>query len=277
MAALVLALLLAAGAARAQSINIDLGAGGAPGATSRLIQLTALITGLSLAPSLLVMVTAFTRIIIVLSLLRGAIGLQGAPPNSVLIGLALFLTFHVMQPTFDAAWTTGLLPMTEGKLEDLEGLQRASEPFRRFMLANVRADDLRLFIDLAHLPPDQAADAAPWRALVPGFLVGALVAPLVFYGGFGLALIGVLLWGVSQGVHDAVMNAALSNFVPEAIRARAFGLFSAIYGIAWFAGSALLGVLYDHALPALVAVSAAAPLVALIPLGFALRQKRAAP
>ena len=119
-------------------------------------------------------------------------------------------------------------------------------------------------------------DARGTIVLVPGFLVGALVAPLVFYGGFGLALVGVLLWGVSQGVHDAVMNAALSNFVPEAIRARAFGLFSAIYGIAWFAGSALLGVLYDHALPALVAVSAAAPLVALIPLGFALRQKRAA-
>jgi hypothetical protein len=110
--------------------------------------------------------------------------------------------------------------------------------------------------------------------LVPGVIVGALVAPLAFYGGFGLALAGVLLWGVAQGVHDAVMNAALSNFVPEAIRARAFGLFSAIYGIAWFAGSALLGVLYDHALPALVAVSVLAPLVALIPLTMALRANR---
>ena len=86
------------GAARAQSVAIDLGAAGAAGATSRIVQLTALITVLSLAPSLLVMMTAFTRIVIVLSLLRGALGTQGAPPNTVLIGLALFLTFFVMQP-----------------------------------------------------------------------------------------------------------------------------------------------------------------------------------
>ena len=85
-----------------------------PGATSRLVQLTALITVLSLAPSLLVMVTAFTRIVVVLSLLRSALGTQGAPPNTVLIGLALFLTLFVMQPVLDQAWTTGLLPMTRG-------------------------------------------------------------------------------------------------------------------------------------------------------------------
>ncbi len=89
-------------AAQAQSLNLDLGAAGSAGATSRLVQLTALITVLSLAPSLLVMVTAFTRIVIVLSLLRSALGTQGAPPTTVLIGLALFLTFFVMQPVLDA-------------------------------------------------------------------------------------------------------------------------------------------------------------------------------
>ena len=119
-------------------------------------------------------------------------------------------------------------------------------------------------------------DARGTIILVPGFILGALVAPLAFYGGFGLALAGVLLWGISQGVHDAVMNAAIAKFVPESIRARAFGLFSAIYGIAWFAGSALLGLLYDHALPALVAVSVLAPLVALVPLAMALKEKSAA-
>jgi MFS family permease len=112
--------------------------------------------------------------------------------------------------------------------------------------------------------------------LVPGFILGALVAPLVFYGGAVLGFAGILLWGIAQGVHDAVMNAALSRFVPEAIRARAFGLFSALYGLAWFAGSALMGVLYDHALPALVAVSMAAPLLALIPLTLVLKENRAA-
>src|SRR4051812_49798976 len=91
-------LLLLPLAARAQSVNIDLGAVGEAGATSRLVQLTALVTVLSLAPSLLVMVTAFTRIVIVLSLLRSALSTQGAPPNMVLIGLALFLSYFVMQP-----------------------------------------------------------------------------------------------------------------------------------------------------------------------------------
>jgi len=103
-----LAILAFAGPALAQSVSIDLGAGSGLGATVRLVQLTALITLLSLAPSLLVMVTAFARIIIVLSLLRSALGTQGTPPNSVLIGLALFLTFFVMPPVLDQAWVQGL-------------------------------------------------------------------------------------------------------------------------------------------------------------------------
>jgi flagellar biosynthetic protein FliP len=170
---LVILLLLLPGSAYAQSISLDLGAAG-PGVTSRIVQLTALITVLSLAPSLLVMMTAFARIVIVLSLLRSAIGTQGAPPNMVLIGLALFLTFFVMQPVLDQSWTTGLLPMTEGKVSDLDGLRLAAEPFRKFMAASVRPDDLRLFIDLAKLPDPASADAAPWRALVPAFTVGEL-------------------------------------------------------------------------------------------------------
>jgi predicted MFS family arabinose efflux permease len=101
--------------------------------------------------------------------------------------------------------------------------------------------------------------------LVPGLVIGSAVAPLAFYGGFRLALAGVLLWGIAQGVHDAVMNAAIATFVPEHKRARAYGLFSALYGIAWFIGSAALGLLYDRSLGALVALSAAAPLLALIP------------
>lgn len=171
-AALLLVLLLSL-PAHAQSVSIDLGAGGQAGATGRLVQLTALITALSLAPSLLVMVTAFTRIVIVLSLLRGALGAQGTPPNMVLIGLALFLTFAVMQPVMDQAWTSGLLPLTQGRVPEMEGLRLTAEPFRRFMAANLRGADLRLFLDLAHL--DAASpDQAPWRALIPAFMVGEL-------------------------------------------------------------------------------------------------------
>lgn len=166
-------LLLVPGLAAAQSINFDLGNGGGS-ATARLIQLTALITLLSLAPSLLVMVTGFTRIVIVLSLLRGAIGAQGTPPNVVLIGLAMFLTYFVMQPVLDQAWTSGLLPMTEGRIGELEGMQIAAEPFRKFMADNVKPDDLQLFLDLAHLPAPAEIGTTPWRALIPGFLVGEL-------------------------------------------------------------------------------------------------------
>jgi flagellar biosynthetic protein FliP len=171
---LLLVLLLAPAAAHAQSVNIDLGAGGQAGATSRIIQLTALITVLSLAPSLLVMVTAFTRIIIVLSLLRSALATQSTPPNTVLIGLALFLTFFVMQPTLNDAWTAGLAPMVAGKVGDIEGIRLAIEPFHRFMVANLHPSDLRFFLDLAHLPAVATPDQVPWRALVPAFLVGEM-------------------------------------------------------------------------------------------------------
>jgi flagellar biosynthesis protein FliP len=173
LAGLVAAFLLLAASAHAQSVSLDLGAGGS-GATARLVQLTVLIGVLSLAPSLLVMGTAFTRIIIVLSLLRGAIGTQGAPPNTVLIGLALFLTYFVMQPVLDQAWTAGLLPMTQGSVSEIEGLRLAAEPFHHFMTANLRADDLRLFLDLAHLPDPATPADTPWRALLPAFVIGEL-------------------------------------------------------------------------------------------------------
>jgi flagellar biosynthetic protein FliP len=174
LALLLAAILFAAGPAHAQSVSIDLGAPGVAGATTRMIQLTALIAVLSLAPSLLVMATAFTRIVIVLSLLRSALAAQGTPPNSVLIGLALFLTFFVMQPVLDQAWQSGLLPMSQGRLDELEGLRLAAEPFRKFMAANLRGADLQLFLDLGNLPDPPSPDQAPWRALMPAFMVGEL-------------------------------------------------------------------------------------------------------
>ena len=139
--------------AAAQSVSIDLGAAGQPGATSRLVQLTALVGLLSLAPSLLVMATAFTRIVIVLSLLRSAIGAQGVPPNPALVGLALFLTLFVMQPVMEQSWIDGLQPLMEGRIGELDGLAATAEPFRRFMAAQVAEADLSLFLDLAKLPP----------------------------------------------------------------------------------------------------------------------------
>lgn len=173
---LALLLLLAPGEAAAQSVSIDLGAAGQAGATSRLVQLTALIGMLALAPSLLVMATAFARIVIVLALLRTAIGAQGVPPNPVVIGLALFLTLFVMQPVLEESWRAGLQPLSEGRIAELDGLAAATEPFRRFMAAQVRDADLALFLDLGgHRPaPGAGPEQAPWRALLPAFLVGEM-------------------------------------------------------------------------------------------------------
>lgn len=157
-----------------QSFSFDLGQGGQAGTTSRFIQLAMAMGVLSLAPSLLVIMTAFTRIVIVLSLLRSGIGAQGTPPNTVIIGLSLFLTFFVMQPTLEQAWSNGLLPMTRGEVTDLNGLRITAEPFHRFMIMNARPADMTTFLDLAKIPPPAEVKDMPWRALIPAFMVGEL-------------------------------------------------------------------------------------------------------
>ena len=170
----VLLLILLPVIGHAQSVNIDLGAAGQAGATARIVQLTALVTVLSLAPSLLVMMTAFTRIVIVLSLLRNALSTQSTPPNTVLVGLALFLSFFVMQPVLEQSWNNGIQPMTEGRINETEGLQLATEPFHQFMAQNLREEDLRFFMDLAHQEPVKDPNDVPWRIIVPSFLIGEL-------------------------------------------------------------------------------------------------------
>src|SRR5262249_21401163 len=114
-------------------------------AAGRIIQLVLLITVLSVAPGILIMVTCFTRFVIALSFLRAGIGLQTTPANLILISLALFMTLYVMAPTFDRAWQDGVAPLMENKITEVEAYDRISTPFRSFMLANVRDKDLKLF------------------------------------------------------------------------------------------------------------------------------------
>jgi hypothetical protein len=114
-------------------------------------------------------------------------------------------------------------------------------------------------------------DARGLEVLAPGLLLTAATAPLLFLGRFDLAVAGALVWGLALGVHDAIMNAAIAVMVPAHLRARAYGAFTALYGVAWFAGSIAMGALYDRSIPALVALSAAAQLAALAPLALALR------
>jgi predicted MFS family arabinose efflux permease len=119
-------------------------------------------------------------------------------------------------------------------------------------------------------------DHAGLKVLVPVTIAGAFFAPLVFMGGYGLAVFGVMLWGVASGVHDSVMAAAVADMIPAARRAGAYGVFTTIFGVAWFAGSALQGELYDHSIVALVIVAVAAQLLAVAPLLVAVRGTREA-
>ena len=161
------------GAASAQDISINLGQGGA-GLTERVLQLIALLTVLSLAPSILVMVTSFTRIVVVLSLLRTALGTATAPPNSVLISLALFLTGFVMAPAFERAYDTGVRPLITNQISTEQAFGRAAEPFQTFMLKNVREKDLQLFMDLSRDPRPARPEDVSLRVLVPAFMISEL-------------------------------------------------------------------------------------------------------
>jgi flagellar biosynthetic protein FliP len=165
-------LLVTARSAFAQDISINFGQGA--GLTERVIQLIALITVLSLAPSILVMVTSFTRIVVVLSLLRTALGTATAPPNAVIMSLALFLTAFVMGPTFQRAYDIGIRPLMNNEINAEQAFDRSSEPFRGFMLKNVREKDLRLFMDLAKEAPPPSPEDMSLRILVPAFMISEL-------------------------------------------------------------------------------------------------------
>ena len=172
LAALAALLLGSAAPALAQSVSIDLGDG--PTSTGRIVQLFVLLGILSLAPSILVMVTSFTRIVVVLSFLRSAIGLQQTPPNAVLISLALFLSAFIMAPTFETAYRDGLAPLIEGRITDLEAFTRIAKPLHDFMLAHARAQDLKLFADLGGLPEPTREAEISLRVLIPAFMIGEL-------------------------------------------------------------------------------------------------------
>ena len=163
---------LSSGLALAQDVSITLGQGST--LTERAVQLVGLLTVLSLAPSIVVMMTSFTRIVVVLSLLRSAIGLQTAPPNAVMISLALFLTAFIMAPTFQEAYTNGIEPVVNNQIELTEGFTRTMQPMRAFMLAHARDVDLRLFVDLAGLPQPESQDDLETRIIIPAFMISEL-------------------------------------------------------------------------------------------------------
>ncbi len=174
LAALVLLVALPV-AAHAQSVNINLGGDSGGGSTAaRVIQLILLMTVLSLAPGILLMVTSFTRIAVVLSMLRQAIGTNTTPPNMVILSLSMFLTFFVMTPTFERSWNDGINPLINEQITEGEALERAAKPFHDFMMNNVSEKDLSLFVDMAKVPQGTEPEALPYQALIPAFMISEL-------------------------------------------------------------------------------------------------------
>lgn len=158
--------------AHAQSISLNAGDGGGS-TTARIIQMIVLITVISLAPSILMMVTSFMRIIIVLSFVRTAIGTQNTPPNQVMVALAMFLTFFIMTPVFQKSYDDGIKPWINESISEEEGIKRAALPFHDFMMHHVREKDLRLFMDIQNTKVEKAEDT-PYQILIPAFMISEL-------------------------------------------------------------------------------------------------------
>ncbi len=165
---------LAASPAGAQDISVNFGNGPNSGLTERVIQMIALLTVLSLAPSILVMMTSFTRIVVVLSLLRTALGTATAPPNAVIVSLALFLTAFVMGPALQTAYDTGIKPLVANEITAEVAFERGIIPLRAFMQKNVREKDLKLFVDMSRSDIPNSPDELSLRVLVPAFMISEL-------------------------------------------------------------------------------------------------------
>jgi flagellar biosynthesis protein FliP len=164
----------AAGAAAAGASPLSINVTGNGLFTDRMMQIIALITILSVAPAILIMMTSFVRIVVVLSLLRTAMGLQTTPPNSVMVSLALFLTLFVMAPTMHAAYQAGVVPLIANKITTEQAVDRASVPVKTFMLAHVREADLQLFLDMSHAKPPKTPDDVALTTLAPAFMLSEL-------------------------------------------------------------------------------------------------------
>lgn len=158
----------------AQNISVDFGENGDGTVTGRVIQMVAIMTVLSLAPSILIMMTSFTRIVIVLSFMRTAIGIQQTPPNTVMISLALFLTFFIMAPTLKDAYNEGVVPLINESIDEMEAFERTTVPFKRFMLEHVRDEDLSLFVEMSNSGSYDEGMDIPLHIVIPSFMISEL-------------------------------------------------------------------------------------------------------
>jgi flagellar biosynthesis protein FliP len=156
------------------TVSVGVGKVTKPADVSTVLQIFFMMTVISLAPSLLMMTTSFTRIVVVLSFLRSALGTQQAPSNQIIVGLSLFLTFFVMAPVWQQVNTQALQPYKASQISQDEAVKRGMAPIRKFMLSQVREKDLALFVSLSKLPRPRNADDIPTMTLIPAYMVSEL-------------------------------------------------------------------------------------------------------
>jgi flagellar biosynthetic protein FliP len=224
--AFALGVMLAAGPVLAQAISIDLGSGGGS-LTARLAQLFVIVTLLSLAPGLAIMVTCFPFMVTTLSILRQAIGVQQAPPNMMIVSLALFLTYFVMEPVVQDAWSAGIAPLIAGEIEEAEGVARAFAPFRDFMEARVDPDTLAVMTEAA---PGRAATEdgrPPVAVLIPAFLLSEIQR------GFEVGFLIFLPFLIIDLVIASVLMSMGMMMVPPAVVALPFKLAFFVIADGW--------------------------------------------
>ncbi|GIL41504.1 flagellar type III secretion system pore protein FliP [Roseiterribacter gracilis] len=160
--------------AMAQRLTLDAGGQGTGTLAGRVVQLVGLMTVLSIAPAILIMMTSFTRIVVVLSMLRSAIGIQTTPPNVVMLSLALFLTGFIMAPVLNKSYEEGIRPLLDERIDETEAFDKAITPFKQFMLQHTRRQDIQLFADVAKAGPFATPADVPIQIIVPSFIISEL-------------------------------------------------------------------------------------------------------
>jgi len=211
-------------------------AGGAPGSTA--LRIVLMMTVIGVAPALLLMMTSFVRFVVALYFLRQALGTPQMPPNQVVVGLALFLTFFVMGPTLERVRADAWVPYTEGRIDERQGLDAASGPMREFMLRNTREADLALFVRMAKLPRPATSADVPLRVVVPAFVISELRA------GFEIGFLLFLPFLIVDLVVASVLLSMVMMMLPPSMVSLPFKvlLFVLVDGWSLLAGSLVAGI-----------------------------------
>jgi flagellar biosynthetic protein FliP len=226
-----LSVLTLAGSAASQAIpkiSVELGQSSKPGDLSATLQIVLLLTVLTLAPSVILMITSFVRIVVVLGFLRQAIGTQQLPPNQLLISLALILTLFIVSPMANKAYNDALKPYLEEKITKEEAFTKGMEPFRKFMLAQTREKDLALFVNLSNMPRPNTPEDIPLHVLIPGFVLSELRT------GFQIAFLVFIPFLIIDMVVASVLMSMGMMMLPPTIVALPFKILLFVLVDGWY-------------------------------------------